>query len=293
MNYFLYHNDWAAARRIISVLLANTDGTPATGEAGQPCKLVKNGAAGDAGASSTNNLVAVDSARGSYELQLTQTEYDLGRLRISYHKAGLLPFVRTYFVEPVPDAWFGTLAAGGASTVTLPIDPVAVNGTRIDPGAIVQLSAGVGDPARGVVSGYVPGTKIVTIDGVWGAVPDNTTQARVLVGPLPPPAQAADVQMIAGVAADAVQLGKMSRGGATGAVVAGTITRTSIPSDLTSGDNDHYAGRTMLFISGALMDQARPIPGHTAAGVFTIDDWAGGGTGFTRAPAVGDTFVIV
>lgn len=293
MNYFLYHNDYAAARRIISVLLANTDGTPATGEAGNPCKLVKNGAAGDAGVSSTNNLVAVDSARGSYELQLTQTEYDLGRLRVSYHKAGLLPFVRTYFVEPCPDAWFGTLAAGGASSVTLPIDPVAVNGTRIDPGAVVQLSSGVGDPAMGVVSGYNPGTKVVTIDGVWGAVPDNTTQARILVGPLPPPAQAADVQMISGNADAATTLSKMSRGGVAGQVAAGTITRTSIPTNLTTGDNDHYAGRTMLFIDGALADQARPIPTHTAAGLFTIDDWSGGGTGFTRAPAVGDNFVIV
>lgn len=293
MNYFLYHNDWKASRRIINVILAGTDGAPATGEANNKVKLLKNGAAGDAGADSSAGLTALDAARGSYEVQLGQTEYDLGRLRVSYHKSGLLPFIRTYFVEPCPDVWMGVCGGGGSNYADLDVDPVAAYGTRVERGMILQLSRLTGSPADAVVLSYSAATKRVVVDASWGTPPDNTTHGRLLRGPLPPPSMDANIALIGGNADAAETMAKMARGGAAGVVVAGTVTRTSVPTDLTSLDADHYAGGTMIFIDGNLADQRRPISANTVAGLFTIEDWQGGGTGFTRAPAVGDHFVVV
>jgi len=60
-------------------------------------------------------------------------------------------------------------------------------------------------------------------------------------------------------------------------------------SDITTATAEHYTGRVVIFTSGDLMYQARPITAYaldTGEGKFTCD-------AFTSAPSDGDTFIIV
>lgn len=276
----LYANDWSAPRRMLYVVLKNTDNTPATGEAGNKVKLSKNGGtAGD----STNSLVAVVSARGLYKLQLEVGDYDAGSLYTYYEKAGLQPWEADCAVQPCPDLWAGTASGGGSNYVDLPVGAPS----RIDAGTVVQLLVNTGSPAMAVVASYASDTRRVTVDEAWAVAPDATTKLVLLVGPPPVAEVSADIVKLAGSADAATTLAKMARAGRGGTVGSGTITTTSFPTDVTVLDANCFAGKWLYFISGNCADQCKQILANTVAGLFTVDG------GFSRAPAVGDEFAIV
>lgn len=73
----------------------------------------------------------------------------------------------------------------------------------------------------------------------------------------------------------------------SGAFIAGTLSTTAATTDLTEATDDHYKDRTLIPTSGALVKQAVGITAYAGATKrLTV-------TGFTEAPAPGDTFIIV
>lgn len=66
----------------------------------------------------------------------------------------------------------------------------------------------------------------------------------------------------------------------------GSPTTTNIPSDLTEATVDHYKGRVLIFVDGAVAGQATDITAYAADGAMTV-------TALTNAPAAADKFVIV
>lgn len=73
-----------------------------------------------------------------------------------------------------------------------------------------------------------------------------------------------------------------------GTVVAGVLTPSSFPTNLSSTTNAAYQGRICLFTSGALVNQVGNIIAYDGT-TFTL----GIGGPYTAAPSIGDTFIII
>lgn len=72
-----------------------------------------------------------------------------------------------------------------------------------------------------------------------------------------------------------------------GAVIAGTLTQKSFPTNVVNANDNAYAGRSLLFATGNLAGQGSRIVSYdTGTGVISV---AGP---FTGAPAVSDVFII-
>jgi hypothetical protein len=104
-------------------------------------------------------------------------------------------------------------------------------------------------------------------------------------------AVAADVMALNGVAAAAARLALSA-----GQIIPGTIDNTVAPTaaifeadDITEATANHYAGRVILFTTGALVGQATAIEQYALVagrGRFTVVE-------LTEAPGNNDTFVII
>ena len=68
---------------------------------------------------------------------------------------------------------------------------------------------------------------------------------------------------------------------------AGTLSTTQASTNLTEATDDHYIGRTIIFSSGALQDQASDITDYVGVNVVLTF------SALTEAPAAGVSFVIV
>jgi len=64
-------------------------------------------------------------------------------------------------------------------------------------------------------------------------------------------------------------------------------TATDIETDLTEGTNDHYIGRTVVFVTGALAHQASDVTDYDGVGKKLVV------TALTEAPSNGDRAIIV
>lgn len=73
----------------------------------------------------------------------------------------------------------------------------------------------------------------------------------------------------------------------TGTAAAGTLTTTSMTTDLTEATNSHYNGRIIIWTSGVLLRQATAITGYNGTSKMLTF------TAVTEAPTAGDTFIIV
>lgn len=73
-----------------------------------------------------------------------------------------------------------------------------------------------------------------------------------------------------------------------GSVIAGTLTPSSFPTNLTSSVNAAYQGRTCFFATGELINQVGNIIAYDGTS-FTITV----GGPYTAAPSIGDIFIIV
>jgi len=73
----------------------------------------------------------------------------------------------------------------------------------------------------------------------------------------------------------------------SGAAVAGTLSTTQMSTDLTETTNDHYIGRIIIWLSGALLRQATDITDYD--GTTKILTY----TATTEAPTAADKFIIV
>ncbi len=96
----------------------------------------------------------------------------------------------------------------------------------------------------------------------------------------------ADMVKISGDSVAADNLEESATGIVTGTVSTGSTT-TRVTTALTEATNDHYNGRTIVFVTGNLAGQAASITDYNgAAKELTV-------SAMTEAPANGDTFVIV
>ncbi len=73
----------------------------------------------------------------------------------------------------------------------------------------------------------------------------------------------------------------------TGSAVTGTLSATTFTTDLGSTVTGAYIGRSLIFISGTLIDQAQTIQAYTNTGQITV------AAAFTTAPSNSDNFIIV
>lgn len=101
-----------------------------------------------------------------------------------------------------------------------------------------------------------------------------------------------DMGLVYGLSATAEKMSKagntMVMGTVTDSVASPTTTQIDA-SDITDAASDYYKTRTLIFTSGALVNEARAILGYSlvsGVGRFVVD-------AFTSAPANGDTFIIV
>lgn len=97
----------------------------------------------------------------------------------------------------------------------------------------------------------------------------------------------ANVDQIAGNATAATNLSLSARGIVNALAVTGTLSTTQMTTDLTEATSDHYIGRIIVWITGALAGQATDITGYTGSTKLLTF------TETTEAPANGDQFVIV
>lgn len=89
------------------------------------------------------------------------------------------------------------------------------------------------------------------------------------------------------LSAPAVRLALSAGQIVVGAAETGTLSTTQMTSDLTEATDDHYIGRTILWTSGALVNQATDITDYEGTnGLLTF-------TATTEAPSNGDAFIII
>ena len=77
------------------------------------------------------------------------------------------------------------------------------------------------------------------------------------------------------------------RGIVTGKAIAGTLSTTQMTTDLTEATDDHYNGRTVVWLTGVLTGQAQAISDYTGASKTVTYGTA------TDTPSAGDQFIIV
>ncbi len=81
--------------------------------------------------------------------------------------------------------------------------------------------------------------------------------------------------------------GESHAGIVSGTAQTGTLSTTQMSSNLSEATNDHYIGRTIVWITGNLAGQASDVTDYTGSGgILTF-------TAVTEAPANGDRFVLV
>ena len=79
----------------------------------------------------------------------------------------------------------------------------------------------------------------------------------------------------------------MSAGIVQAAAIAGTLSATEMTTNLTEVTDDHYNGRTLIWISGNLAGQATDITNYTGSNKLLEF------TGVTESPVATDIFIIV
>lgn len=89
-------------------------------------------------------------------------------------------------------------------------------------------------------------------------------------------------------AASAAKLAKSAGTMVTGyTAITGTLSTTQMTTNLTEATTDHYKGRIVIFVTGALQNQATDVTGYDGATkIVTM-------TALTEAPGNGDEFILV
>ena len=145
------------------------------------------------------------------------------------------------------------------------IDGTGVNVTSIsgDSGAADNLEADY------------DGTGYAKTNSTVGTVTDVTNQVT------------ADATAISGSTEAADNLEASAETIVIGTAQTGTLSTTQMTTNLTEATDDHYNGRTIIWTSGALQDQATDITDYDGTNKLLTF------TAVTEAPANGDTFTII
>ncbi|MCA9868706.1 MAG: hypothetical protein KC410_19615 [Anaerolineales bacterium] len=144
-------------------------------------------------------------------------------------------------------------------------------------------SGSAGKALSDVASAGAPATASDIVD----AVLDETLAGHTAAGSVGEALNdAKNGTYIGGSAAAATNGAEGFQGLARGTAITGTLTTSAFTTNLTEATSDHYVGRTLTFISGALAQQMTTILDYNGSTkVMTV-------TAMTDAPANGDKFVI-
>lgn len=118
---------------------------------------------------------------------------------------------------------------------------------------------------------------------------DDATLAAIAALIIPTAAQNADAVWDEARSghATAGTFGESYQGIVSGAALTGTLSTTQCTTDLTEATDDHYIGRTIVWISGVLTGQSSDITDYTGSTKLLTF------TALTDAPSNGDDFVLV
>lgn len=193
---------------------------------------------------------------GVYNLSLTASHTDtLGLLTLEVHDAAARPFRLSFMV--LPANIYDSLIGG---TDYLLADVVQINGNAS--------------------SGFLSGTTNLNADVIKV---NGNNSSGLLSGTT---AFNADTVKISGNSTAADNLEESAKGIVTGTVSTSSTT-TIITTNLTESTNDHYNGRRIVFITGALAGQVSEVTDYSGTSKnLTV-------TALTEAPANTDTFVLV
>ena len=157
---------------------------------------------------------------------------------------------------------------------------------NIDFGALQKLSLNAATPAsvQNIVAqtadaGGIPAATDIVLSASHGAGPWDTSSA-------------VNVTSIGGSTTAADKLGLSADSMKTGTIDTGSLSPTNAlfeASDITDAATNYWVNRWVVFTTGALAGQAKPISGYqlvAGKGRFTTD-------AFTSAPSNADTFIIV
>jgi hypothetical protein len=199
---------------------------------------------------------AISGADGLYNLSLTASETDtLGLLTVYVRDNSVCRPVRTEFMVVPANVWDSLF-----STDKLQVDISQFNGNAASTflSGTTALYADVSKINGNASSGFLTGT-------------DNLKADMVKISGSATPADNLEAS------ASGIKIGEVSTGSST----------TVVTTNLTEATNDHYNGRTIIFTSGALSEQAATISDYNGATKeLTVP-------AMTEAPANGDDFVII
>lgn len=208
---------------------------------------------------------------GMYDCPLNATDTDtLGILKLNVHESGALPVWHTFMVMPanVYDSLF--------STDKLQVDAVEVSGDSTAADNLEAMFDG-----RGYAGGTIKLGVNVTAINSNASSPGQLEDVLDGASPLD-----VNVSQLDSSATAAARAAWGFRALITGTAMTGTLTTTSFTTSLSETTNDHYNGRTLTFISGALAGQMTTITDYDGASKrVTV-------TAMTEAPAHLDQFVI-
>lgn len=202
------------------------------------------------------------------------------------------------------DASVGAMAAGVVTAAAVATD--AIDGDAIAATAVTEIQSGLATAAALTtvqadtddIQARLPAALVAgRIDSSVGAMAAGVvTAAAVATGAIDADAVATDaVAEIADGLWDELRtghnvagsFGESFQGIVNGEAAAGTLTTTQFTTNLTEATNDHYNGRIVVWLTGALTGQATDITAYTGATkLVTV-------TAMTEAPAATDRFVIV
>lgn len=156
---------------------------------------------------------------------------------------------------------------------------------------LTQTKADINAEADTALTDYNPPTRAELTSDINSLNDLDAAGVRAAVGlgaaDLDTQLGAIDTVTAALTAAAAAKLALSTPGIVSGAVSGAGSTTTSVVTDLTEATDDHYAGRIIVFTSGALNGQASDISAYNGTSkALTV-------TALTEAPADTDTFVIV
>jgi hypothetical protein len=194
----------------------------------------------------------------------------------------------------------GSVAAGGITAASIATD--AIDSDAIAASAVSEIQSGLSTlDAAGVRTAV--GLAAANLDTQLSAIDDfldtEVSAIKAKTDNLPAaPAATGDIPSAATVA-DAVwdearsghttsgTYGEANSTIVSGACITGTLSTTACTTDLTEATDDHYIGRTIIWVTGVLTGQASAITDYN--GTTKLLTY----TAVTEAPANADRFVLV
>lgn len=208
---------------------------------------------------------------GHYDCPLNATDTNtLGVLRVMVHESGALPVWQDFMVVPanVWDSMFGA-------------DVLNVNVAEVSDDATAANNMELMFDG----TGYAGGTTRLGVD--LRAIVGNAARATTLLNVLnESPMLSVNVSQFGGSMTGVDNALTAYMGIVRGRAITGTLTNTAFTTNLTETTDDHYNGRTLTFIGGALAGQMTTITDYNGTTkVVTV-------AAMTEAPGNYDEFFI-